>query len=57
MADDIPIATVCSVRECGYDECWLQDQIATIRAAYNSVNSNLSPARKKRVESRGGAVG
>jgi hypothetical protein len=28
MAELIPIATVCSIRECGFDEYWLQDQIA-----------------------------
>jgi hypothetical protein len=28
MAEQIPIATVCSIRECGFDEYWLQDQVA-----------------------------
>jgi hypothetical protein len=28
MSEQIPIATVRSIRECGFDEFWLQDQIA-----------------------------
>jgi len=54
MADQIPIATVCSIRECGFDEYWLQDQIADNPACLQL--GELELVSRERQQSGGGRL-
>lgn len=54
MPDYIPIATTISIREAGYDEYWLQDQIAAAPAALGL--GELEMLQKERPQGAGGRL-
>ncbi len=49
---DIPIATSVSIREAGFDEYWLRDQIYDNPACLNL--GDLESVSKERIQSSGG---
>lgn len=51
---DIPIATVASIREAGFDEYWLRDQIYDNPACLNL--GDLESVSKERIQSSGGRL-
>lgn len=55
MPDQIPIATVCSIRECGFDEYWLQDQIADNPGCLQ-LGEELELVSRERQQSGGGRL-
>lgn len=55
MSDDIPIGRTLGIRECGYDEYWLQDQIYANPACLG-LGKNVEAFLKERRQSRGGRL-
>ena len=54
MTDPLPVGTIKSIRDCGYDEKWLHDQVAANPAALQL--GPLKVVDRERIQMRGGRL-